>query len=71
MSMRKKYTRAMAISFFVIIISFFNFERLSGSDCIRAIHVVTLLVCGMGIGVFLQNLLGFLRDRKSEENHIS
>lgn len=63
--MRKNSARAMAISFFVIIISFFNFEKLSGSECIRAIHVVTLLVCGMGIGVFLQNLFGFLRNKRS------
>jgi hypothetical protein len=63
--MTKGNIRAMAISFFVIVISFFNFERLSSSDCIRAIHVVTLLVCGMGIGVFLQNLFGFLRNNRS------
>lgn len=58
----------MAISFFVIIISFFNFERLSGSDCIRAIHVVTLLVCGMAIGVFLSNLFAFFKKKKNESD---
>jgi hypothetical protein len=62
--MRNKnpYFRAMAISFFVMAISFFNFTRLSDSECIRAIHVVTLLVCGMAIGVFLTNLFGLLRN---------
>jgi hypothetical protein len=55
----------MAISFFVIVISFFNFTNLKGSECIRAIHVGTLLVCGVGIGVFLMNLLGLLREKKS------
>ncbi|HEY9342859.1 MAG TPA: hypothetical protein VIQ23_14840 [Hanamia sp.] len=63
--MRSKYTRAMAISFFVIAISFFNFTSLAGSECIRAIHVVTLLVCGVGIGVFLMNLFGFIREKRS------
>jgi hypothetical protein len=58
--MRRKHTRAMALSFFVIAISFFNFTHLSGSECIRAIHVVTLLVCGMAIGVFLSNLFALL-----------
>lgn len=62
--MRRSNTRSMAISFFVIVITIFNFERLSGSDCIRAIHVVTLLVCGMAIGIFLMNLFGWLKARK-------
>jgi len=45
--MGRSNQRGMAISLFVIIISIFNFERLTDSDCIRPIHVVTLLVCGM------------------------
>jgi len=63
--MRNKnpYLRAIAISLFVIIISKFNFERLTGSECIRAIHIVTLLVCGMAIGVFLNNLFALLKKR--------
>jgi hypothetical protein len=63
--MRRVYIRGMAISVFVIIISFFNFERLKGSDCIRAIHVVTLLVCGMAIGIFLMNFFRWLRAAKN------
>ena len=64
-SMRRKYTSAMAISFFVIAISLFNFTSLSGTECIRATHVVTLLVSGMGIGVFFLNLIGLLREKRS------
>jgi hypothetical protein len=56
----------MAISFFVMAISFFNFHNLSGTECIRPIHVVTLLVCGMGIGVFLINLFALLVKKKNE-----
>lgn len=63
--MHKQHLRAMAISFFVIAISFFNFTRLSGSECIRAIHVVTLLVCGMAIGIFLTNLFALLREKRN------
>ena len=65
--MRRKHTRAMALSFFVIAISFFNFTNLKGSECIRAIHVVTLLVCGMAIGVFITNLLGLLLNKKDQQ----
>ncbi|MEO5650870.1 MAG: hypothetical protein ABIR03_13240 [Ginsengibacter sp.] len=63
--MRRTHTRAMAISFFVIAISFFNFTSLTGTECIRAIHVATLLVCGMGIGVFLINAFGYFRQKRS------
>ncbi len=63
--MRNKnpYLRAMAISAFVLVMTIFNFTRLTNSDCIRAIHVVTLLVCGMAIGVFLTNLFGFFKNK--------
>jgi hypothetical protein len=63
MSNKNLHLRAMAISFFVVALSFFNFARLTGTECIRAIHVVTLLVCGMGIGIFLTNLFAILRNR--------
>lgn len=63
--MRKTHTRAMVISFFIVAISFFNFNNLSGSECIRAIHIVTLLVCGMGIGIFLVNFFAFFIKRKN------
>ncbi|MEO6814558.1 MAG: hypothetical protein ABI172_11550 [Ginsengibacter sp.] len=58
--MRRKYFRSMAISLFIIAISVINFARLPNSGCIRAIHVVTLLVCGMAIGIFMTNLFGLL-----------
>jgi len=61
MNTKKQHLRGMAISFFVMAISFFNFMRLTGSECIRAIHVVTLLVCGIAIGVFISNLFAILR----------
>ena len=64
--MRRSHSRGMAISFFVIAISFFNFNNLSGSECIRPIHVITLLVCGMGIGVFLMNFFALLMKKKNE-----
>jgi len=66
--MRKSNLRAMAISCFVIALSAFNFSNLKGSECIRSIHVVTLLVCGMGIGLFLTSLFGGLIKKKKEVN---
>ncbi|MEO6819344.1 MAG: hypothetical protein ABI204_06425 [Ginsengibacter sp.] len=64
--MKNRYLRGMAIASFIIIISFANFNNLEGSDCIRAIHIVTLLICGMGIGVFLTNFFHFLMEKRSK-----
>lgn len=58
--------RAMGFALFIAAISFFNFERLTGCDCIRTIHILTLLTCGAGIGVFLSNLFIWLRSRNKE-----
>jgi hypothetical protein len=58
----------MIISIFVIAYSAFNFSNLKGSECIRAIHIVTLLVCGMGIAVFLSSLFAFIVKKKREAN---
>ena len=63
MSNKNLHLRAMVISFFVVTLSFFNFARLTDSECVRAIHIVTLLVCGMGIGIFLTNLFALARNK--------
>jgi hypothetical protein len=63
MGNKNPHVRAMAILVFVLAISFFIFTRLTGSECIRAIHVVTLLVCGMAIGVFISSLFAMLRRK--------
>jgi hypothetical protein len=60
---RRTPQRAIALSFFIAAISFFNFSRLQGSECIRAIHVLTLLVCGAAIGVALSSLFTLLRNK--------
>jgi hypothetical protein len=62
--MRKQYIRGIFISVFVMAITFFNFTNLKGCDCIRTIHIVNLLACGMGIGVLLTNLFALLKTRK-------
>lgn len=61
--MKKNYRRGLLISIMVIAISVLNFTNLDNSECIRPIHIVTLLICGMGIGVLLVNLFGLLAKR--------
>lgn len=58
--------RAMVFALIIAVFSFFNFERLTGCDCIRTLHILTLLTCGAGIGVFLSNLFIWLRSRNKE-----
>jgi hypothetical protein len=64
---RNSPLRGIAISVFVIILMFWNFSRIQGSDCIRTIHVLTLLICGAAIGVLLMNVIMLLRNRSTNE----
>lgn len=60
---RRTPQRAIAFSLFIAAISFFNFSRLQGSDCIRAIHMVTLLTAGAAIGIAISKLVTLLRNK--------
>ena len=53
----------MAITFFVIAFSFWNFSQLKGSECIRTIHIITLLTAGAAIGTFLVSLFMWFKSR--------
>jgi hypothetical protein len=54
----------MVMSAVAILITASAFTRLTGLENIRAIHIVTLLVCGMGIGVFLVNLALYIKAKE-------
>lgn len=56
--------KAMVISFIIIVASFLNFIRVAGSAYISGSQVVTLLVCGIAIGIFITNLFSLLRNWK-------
>ena len=55
--------RGIAISLFLIGTCILNYSRLGGTECIRPIHIVTLLVCGAAIGVLLVNLFSLFRRK--------
>lgn len=61
--MRKQHIRAIAISVFVMSITLLNFTKETGCDCIKAIQIVNLLACGMGIGIFFTNLIALIKAR--------
>ena len=61
MNIQKQVRRRLGIGLIVIIASVGNWFRLTGTENIRAIHIVTLLACGMGIGIFLIGLISLFR----------
>jgi hypothetical protein len=50
-----------AFAIFLMTMSYF---RLKGSECIRPIHIVTLLVLGAAIGVLLVNIINVIKEKK-------
>jgi hypothetical protein len=45
--------RNICIALFVLVLSWRNYRRLTGTENIRAIHIITLLTIGVTIGVML------------------
>jgi hypothetical protein len=56
--------RSLIISVIVILLMITNFTRLQGSECIRAIHIVTLITLGAAIGVLLMNIILMVKSKK-------
>jgi RsiW-degrading membrane proteinase PrsW (M82 family) len=65
--MRNPKTRPIIISLVIIVLSFYNFYREDGSQNIRVVQIVSLLVCGMAIGIFLKSVVEFFRDKKKQQ----
>jgi hypothetical protein len=56
--------RSLVISALVILLMTVNFTRLKGSDCIRPIHIVTLITLGAAIGAMLVNIVLLIKSKK-------
>jgi len=63
--MRKSRIRPIIISLVITIISFYNFYRAGGAETIKIVQIISLLVCGMAIGIFIKSLVEYVRDKKS------
>jgi hypothetical protein len=63
--MRNPRIRSIVISLVIILISIYNFYRSGKSENIKAIQIISLIICGMAIGIFLMNLVGWIRRRKN------
>jgi hypothetical protein len=62
----KAIKRNIRVSALVVILSAGAFSRLPGIEDVRLVDVVTLLVCGIGIGVFIMNLRLHFKLKKSQ-----
>jgi hypothetical protein len=56
--------RTLAISGLMAALSFGSFSRLPGNENIRTVQIVTLLACGIALGVFLVTAFSLFRERK-------
>ena len=61
MNNNKKKLLMPAFAIFLMVMSY---SRLKGSECIRPIHIVTLLVLGAAIGVLLVNIINLIKEKK-------
>lgn len=61
---QNRYAKGMVIALVVIGLSAFNFINTDGHENVSAIQIITLLVCGVGIGILLINFVGWLRDKR-------
>ncbi len=59
--MEKNTRRSIAVSVLVLSLMFFNFNNMKDSECIRAIHVVTLMVAGAAAYVLLVNIIALIK----------
>lgn len=58
--------RSIIIAFVLLALSLGNYARLSGTENIRPIHVVTLVTMGVAIGVMLVHIFNIIRKRKAD-----
>jgi hypothetical protein len=56
--------RSIAIASLIVLLMGVNFSRLNGSNCIRPIHIITLLTMGAAVGVLLMNIILLLKSKK-------
>jgi hypothetical protein len=67
--MRKRTPqRSLLFAGIIILVSVMNFLRIKGCDCIRAIHVVTLITVGIGIGLFIMSMKDLIVKKQQEKD---
>jgi hypothetical protein len=63
--MRNRFIRILIISILIALLAAYNYNHLSGAE-VDTIHIVTLLICGAGIGMFLISISGLFFWKKDK-----
>ncbi len=56
---KQKMFRTLVLPLLVTIFAWINFTRLTGSENVRTLHIISLLTVGVGIGVLLRNTIAY------------
>ncbi|MBS1518345.1 MAG: hypothetical protein JSS91_09695 [Bacteroidetes bacterium] len=48
---------------FIVVLLIVNYSRLTGTENIRPIHIVSLIALGMGIGILLKNIVSYFQEK--------
>jgi hypothetical protein len=60
---RTRLKKILAASGGMAAVTFANFSRLSGLENIRPIHQVSLLVCGIMLGIFIFAMVMLMKEK--------
>jgi hypothetical protein len=65
--MDKRSIKGMLVASIVMMSTgFASFTRMTGSENIRPVAIVTLLACGAGIGIFLVSIVRLIKSGKDQ-----
>ena len=64
MPTKSQLRRRLFASILITALAVGTYSRLTGTENIRMIHVLTLIAIGLGIGVFLANFFAYVRAGK-------
>lgn len=59
----KSKNKTLVISALMLSLSFGNYIRLSDTECIKSIHVISILVMGASLGILLQELIQRIQQK--------
>ncbi|MEO7308379.1 MAG: hypothetical protein ABIR78_04205 [Ferruginibacter sp.] len=62
--MNNNNKRKLLLPAFAIFLMIMNYYRLTGTENIRPIHIVTLLVLGGAIGILLTNIVNIIKEKR-------
>ena len=62
--MKRNVTRSILMAAVALALMFYNMTNIVGSECIRAIHVVTLMVAGAAAYILIVNVIALIKGNK-------